>query len=93
MRHTHKINENIDLLNKSLKEENDYLKQEIEDAEDQLQDKRKYLNDIQNSILNQKTLSQQAFESYCDVLEKNYQEKEKEYDIYEQNLNTAYYHK
>lgn len=90
LRHTHKINKNIDLLNKSLKEENDYLKQEIEDAEDQLQDKRKYLNDIQNSISNQKILSQQAFESYCDVLEKNYQEKEKEYDTYEQNLNTAY---
>ena len=90
LQHTHKINKNIDLLNKSLKEESDYLKQEIKDAEDQLQDKRKYLNDIQNSISNQKILSQQAFESYCDVLEKNYQEKEKEYDTYEQNLNTAY---
>ena len=29
LQHTHKINKNIDLLNKSLKEESDYLKQEI----------------------------------------------------------------
>lgn len=85
--HTHKINKKIDKKNKELNETYQFFINEI-------QNKKDYLDDIQNNISktlnNQKELSQQAFENYCEVLEQNYKEKEEEYDSYELALHTAY---
>lgn len=93
-RHTHKLNTNIDNQNKELKKEYQYLLGKIEEADIKIKDKKNYLNDIQDNISktldSQRELSQKAFENYWEVLEKNYKEKEKEYDSYEDTLNEAY---
>lgn len=45
---------------------------------------------VKNSLTNQQKLSQQAFDSWWDLLEKDYQEKETEYKELVQILRTAY---
>ena len=99
--HTHKINKDIDRQNKELKIANDSLI-EIKDNYIKEIDMKQYekvllqsqLSDIQNNITktidNQKELSQKAFESYCEVLEKQYGEYEEEYDMCKDALETAY---
>ena len=90
IRHTHKLNKNIDTQNQILKEEYQYLVNKTEEVEIQLQNSRHRLNDIQNALESQKLLSKQAFEHYCDILEQNYKDKEEEYDKYEESLTEAY---
>ena len=94
LKHTHKINKNIDAKNKILEEEYQHLVNKTEEVEKQLEDKKNYLDDVQNNISktldNQKLLSQKAFENYCDVLDNNYKETEEEYYSYEQNMKKAY---
>ena len=70
------------------------IKKEVSVATKELIDTRNHLNDIQNNISktidNQKEMSQKAFENYCQVLEKQYDEYEEEYDMYKDALETAY---
>ena len=90
IRHTHKLNNNIDYQNKNLQEENQFLLKELNNTEIKLQNSKDRLNDLKIALDNQKELSQKAFENYCDVLEQDYKEKEEEYDMYKDALDTAY---
>lgn len=92
-----KINKNIDIVKKEFfKENQNYrdIKQEFLVAQRELIDTKNHLNDIQNNlskaINNQKELSQQAFENYCEILDKQYEEAENEYDMYKDAMETAY---
>ena len=81
---------NIHQVNQQADEQNRNLALSIKEKQDQLE----YIqNNISKTLENQKELSQKAFENYCDILEKNYQEKEEEYDLYEKALDTAYSHR
>ena len=90
IRHTHKFNKKIDIQNKIIIEEYQELLHRKDLVEIQLQDRKNRLNDVQNALENQKELSKEAFEHYCDILEQNYKDKEEEYDKYEASLVEAY---
>ena len=94
LRKTHQLNTTIDIENNRLCETNSQLKEELSRHSSELNNKKEQLNDLQNNITktinNQEELSKKAFENYCQILEKNYEEKEQEYDSYEETLNTAY---
>ena len=90
LRHTHKINKKIDIQNRILKKEYQRLINETEEIEFRLQNSKNRLNDVQNALKSQKSLSQQAFEHYCDILEQNYKDKEEEYDTLDEQLFKAY---
>ena len=101
MRKAHQLNTTIDIENDKLQKTNSQLREssiklqeEISRQSSELNNKKEQLNDLQNNITktvnNQEELSKKAFEHYCQILEKNYEEKEKEYDSYEEALNTAY---
>lgn len=70
------------------------IENDILNKESSLTSYQNQLNDIQNNISktldNQKELSQKAFENFCAILEKQYVEKEEEYNSYEKGLETAY---
>ena len=92
--------QNLDSIKKEFFNENQNyrdIKQEVLVATKELTDTRHHLNDIQNNILKttetQKELSQKAFENYCEILEKQYQEQEEEYNIQKENLESAYSNK
>ena len=92
-----KLIDNIDLIKKEFFNENQNyrdIKQEVLVANKELVDTRRHLNDIQNDILKttetQKELSQKAFENYCEILEKQYDEYEEEYSMYKDALETSY---
>ena len=92
-----KINKDIDIVKKEFfKENQNYrdIKQEVSVAQRELIDTKNHLNDIQNNLSktidNQKELSQQAFKNYCEILDKQYEEAENEYDMYKDAMKTAY---
>ena len=101
LRKTHQLNTTIDIENDKLQKTNSQLREssiklqeELSRQSSELNNKKEQLNDLQNNITktinNQEELSKKAFENYCQILEKDYEEKEKEYDMYEDALNTAY---
>lgn len=92
-----KINDSISILkDERLIEDENYrdIKSQVNVATKELVDAKNHLNDIQNNITktidNQKEMSQKAFENYCQVLEKQYDEYEEEYDMYKDALETSY---
>ena len=101
LKHIHTINTNIDKENTELLEQKNQLTKEVdsekfvlEKTKDQIQTYKDQLSDIQNNIGKtldtQKELSRKAFENYCEILEKNYEEKEDEYANYELSMQEAY---
>ena len=101
LRKTHQLNTTIDIENDKLQKTNSQLREssiklqeELSRQSSELNNKKEQLNDLQNNITktinNQEELSKRAFENYCQILEKNYEEKEEEYDLYENALQTAY---
>ena len=80
---TKKENQKINQINSDLREEQKTLKERINNEKEQL-------NLLQSNISNSKQLSTEAFEQFCEVLDKNYEEKEKEYNQLVQNLSNAY---
>ena len=101
LHNVHTINIEIDNQNKELKVENAsllsknvQLKGEIQNTEQIINLKEKELNNLQNNITktfdNKKELSQKAFENYCEILNKQYEEEEQEYGMYKDTLQTAY---
>lgn len=68
--------------------------QEEENFNKLISTKQDLLNSIQGNIKrtleNQKELSDQAFQSWWELLEKKYKEKEKEYQVLSDNLKNAY---
>lgn len=69
--------------NSSILDENKQLTIKIEEG-------KKHLSTIQDTIENQQEISNNAFNSYVEVLEKRYKEVEEEHDMEVDALNTAY---
>lgn len=126
IKNTHKINDEIDRINKIKeertrdlnreisfkeqeveniknllyninKEKNDkefYYSQQIKSLNNSIEDKQKQLDNLQQNVTKsidaQKQLSQSAFENYCEILIKSYDEKEKEYESSIQILKDNY---
>lgn len=94
-KHTHEINNSIDKANQEKEKELEKNIQEIENLKKNISDKRQQLEEIQKDVTitidNQKKLSQEAFQNYCDILLKSYDEKEKEYQDSIDLLNDSYY--
>ena len=87
LKHIHQVNQTVDEKNKELLNQQQILISDINFHKDKLE----YIqNNISKTLESQKELSQKAFENYCEILEKSYQEKEEEYDLYEKSLDTAY---
>lgn len=87
----------IDKLNveiKQLKFNQNLLSEEEEKTRKKIQQELDNLSTIQSKIQttleNQKEVSQNAFENYCDVLSQLYQDKDKEFEIFTKNLKDAY---
>ena len=68
--------------------------QKIQDANDQLTSTYNQLEKMRqatnSTIEDQKRISQQAFENYCDILEKQYKQQEEEYNEYIDTLVESY---
>lgn len=71
----------------SLSSKKNSIEESILTEEEQLE---KLQQSVKNSLTNQQELSQQAFDTWWDLLEKDYQEKENEYKELIQILRTAY---
>ena len=97
------VNKQLEDKNNDLKKQHE----ELQLKKDQLQENIKTINELikeesvkltdlqQNIILvsnTQKELSQNAFENYCEILDKSYQEKEEEYDAHILLLKQSYQH-
>lgn len=71
-----------------------FIESEIINKKANLNNYKNQLNDIQNNISktidNQKELSQKAFENYCEILNKQYEEAEGEYALYKDAMETSY---
>ena len=98
---TRDYNKEIDEKNKLLQELNEDLSKKQVELATAITIKAQELDDLEQSIIdkssivkttyeNQKEMSQKAFENYCQLLEKEYDEKEEEYDRYEDALKTSY---
>lgn len=99
-----KQNEEIDTHNKYLLKENselNKLKEELQitinslidrknDISSTVDDKQTELNNILNQINNQQVLSKDAFENYCEILEKQYKTEEKDYEESKELLRKSY---
>ena len=79
-----KIIETSQQLNERLNHQNDVLREEISASTSSLEQLNKTYsqqkNHIDNLINNSKDVANSAFEVWCDQLDKNYSEKEKEYN-------------
>ncbi len=89
-----KVDNKIKEENNNLKQENERLLLEEENLIQSIDKDKQHLSTIQqelkDSLKNQKQLSQEAFEHYVLVLENSYKEKEEEYDMYTDAMQTAY---
>ncbi len=78
----------------NLENELDNLIRKERDLENKINNKINYLsvveNNIQETIRKQKELSENAFNNWWSLLEKDYEEKEKEYQILNSNLEKGY---
>lgn len=104
LQHVHKVNQEVDKQNEELKKYNNSLEEAHKDLmlnnsllEGDIKRKKEQLEDIQSTITSstkaKEELSQKAFENYCEVLEKQYQEAEDEYTQYQDAMETAYSNK
>lgn len=66
------------------------LIKEISYIEAQMQSNQNSLNILNNNLKSQKQTSKEAFENWFEILNKDYKEKEKEYNLLLDNLNKAY---
>lgn len=77
-----------------LEKEKYLLEAEIAQCKGSVEEEYERLEDLQKNIqitlTNQKSLSQEAFQSWWDTIEKDYQEKEAEYNQLVKNLKIAY---
>ena len=80
-------NKNLDASNHCLNTEQKMLNAQIEHQEKELQTLQ---STITSSIKTKEEISQKAFENYCEVLEKQYDDYEEEYKMYKDALETSY---
>lgn len=92
--HTHKINQEVDEKNKELLEINKNLQKDYDNIIEETKKAQSSLREAQDTALKvaetQKELSQQAFSNYCEILNKQYEEEEAEYEQYKDSLETSY---
>lgn len=93
----HQVNKEVDKKNKDLEDKNEELeglyklkKDEYNKLEYQIQIAEQTLDTQKNFFKDQEELSKKAFENYCQLLEKNLDEKEEEYDMYKDSMKTSY---
>lgn len=88
------INIDIENHNKSLEIQNNNLILKEKEIQSNIEHQINTLNEInktiENNLNNQKSTSRKAFENYCDLLDIEYQNKEKEYNLLCNNLQNAY---
>lgn len=89
-KHTHALNKTIDIENAKLKQMNNNLKMEASDLLKDITNGKNELNLINQSLNNSKDLSQDALKSYYEILDKEYQKKEEEYNEHLKILQNAY---
>lgn len=91
---TDKKNQEIEQKNKELEFEKKLLKQEIADIQISLQNNQEQLNtqinEFDNILQKQQTLSRNAFINYCALLDDDYKNKEEEYNKSVELLHTSY---
>lgn len=80
-------NKCLEIYNNTLLENKDKIQNDIDG---QLNKLNQINLTIENNLNNQKNMSKQAFENYCDLLDTDYKSKEKEYDDLCKNLYDAY---
>lgn len=82
--------EQIIKINQELEEQKRKLYSEINFSEQLLNKAKSDLNDAQLQITSMENISKDAYIKYCDLLDDNYNQKEKEYDSHVQRLKNAY---
>lgn len=89
-------NENIQLLSQKsdLKKDLDVINRLLDDKSNQLQKENQKLKDLKESVdivyKDKQEMSQKAFENFCSILDKNYEEKSDSYSKLILNLDEAY---
>ena len=81
---------NLKLEKDKLNYEQLNTKNDIKNLKEQINIYRENLRQIDETISNSKQRSQEAFESYCDILDSAYRNTEKEYSELEDSLKEAY---
>lgn len=84
------INENIAIKNKEIEKENSVLIDNRKYIQEEIKQKQQILNQIEQTITNSEQISKKAFENYIDVLDTEYNNKEKEYQESLKLLNESY---
>ena len=84
------INEEIINKNEKIKNENNILSNQKENIQKDIKQKQQILNQIEETITNSEQISKKAFENYIDVLDTEYNNKEKEYQESLELLNKSY---
>lgn len=77
----------LEFNNNLLSKEEDKIKVKVQKEIDNLSTIQ---NKIQITLENQKEISQNAFENYCDILSQLYKDKDEEFTIFTENLRKAY---
>ena len=89
-------NNNLKKQHEELQFKKDQLQENIKTINELIKEESVKLTDLQQNIIlvsnTQKELSQNAFENYCEILDKSYQEKEEEYDAHILLLKQSYQH-
>lgn len=89
------INTDIESYNKVLEINNLNLLTQKDNIQNDIDNQLNKLNQInltiENNLNNQKEMSKKALENYCDLLDTEYKNKEKEYDTLCESLNNAYF--
>lgn len=89
-------NENIQLLSQKsdLEKDLDVINRLLDDKSNQLQKENQKLKDLKESVdtvyKDKQEMSQKAFENFCSILDKNYEEKSDSYSKLILNLDEAY---
>lgn len=93
-KNTSEINAKLQEEKNRLEKEKYLLEAEIAQCKGSVEEEYERLEDLQKNIqitlTNQKSLSQEAFQNWWDTIEKDYQEKEAEYNQLVKNLKIAY---
>ena len=86
----HKLDKETDKKNKAIKEESENLAKLIKEQFKEYDFVKARINDANIALNSQEEISKKAFENYCGILEKDYEDKEKEYNQSIQLLEDSY---
>jgi hypothetical protein len=89
-REIQEINQDIIEKNKIIKEEYDNAIYEKEEIQKEIVLEKNKLNEVKRLVEDLQNTSKTSFENYCDILDKNYQQKENEYNYLINKLENCY---